>query len=140
MTKKFEGIKLIPINAGHLRHGAAVTIPGIGIISGKTGIKQRDLLRHEFGHILQFREWGFIFYWFRIAPASLLSARKANKTIFYKHMGCWTEWSANLLSYHYFKEPLDWDFVRYPIQTTAEDINALPKYLRHKINSILKLA
>lgn len=115
MFRKFEGINLICINAGNFRRGAAVALPGIGIISGKESLKQPDLLRHEFGHMLQFREWGFFFYWTRIGPASLLSARKAIKEKTHIHMHCWTEWSANRLSYHYFNKPDDWDMVNYPV-------------------------
>ena len=71
MFRKFEGINLIRLNAGNFRRGAAVTLPGIGIISGNDGLKQPDLLRHEFGHMLQYRKWGFFFYWTRIAPKVL---------------------------------------------------------------------
>jgi hypothetical protein len=132
--KKFESISLIPINAGVFKKGAAVAIPGLGIIAGNAGIENRDLLRHEFGHILQFRKWGFIFYWLRIAPESVLSARKAMKIKTYNHMDCWTEWSANLLSYHYFKNPSDWNFTRFPIEPPAGNVASLPELLRKEIN------
>jgi len=130
--KKFESISLIPFNAGVFKKGAAVTIPGLGIIAGNAGIGNRDLLRHEFGHILQFRKWGFFFYWLRIAPDSLSSARKANKIKTYNHMDCWTEWSANLLSYQYFKKPSDWNFTRFPIAPPAEKFASLPGYFKQK--------
>jgi hypothetical protein len=132
--RRFENISLIPLNAGIFKRGAAVTIPGLGIITGNAGIKNHDLLRHEFGHILQFRKWGFLFYWFRIAPDSVLSARKAIKSKTYNHMDCWTEWSANLLSYQYFNKPSDWNFTRFPIGPPAGVVTSLPEFLRKEIN------
>ncbi|MFH1119454.1 MAG: hypothetical protein V1775_06490 [Bacteroidota bacterium] len=130
MSLKFEGIRLISINAGYFNRGAAVTIPGLGIITGSKSRQCRALISHEFGHILQYRRWGFIFYWTRIAPASLLSARKANKTNTYNHMDCWTEWSANLLSYRYFGKPENWDLQKYPVSPPGKDTSGLPEYIR----------
>lgn len=132
--KRFENIRLIPFNAGVFKKGAAMTVPGLGIIAGNAGIENHDLLRHEFGHILQLRKWGFLFYWFRIAPNSVLSAHKANKIKTYNHMDCWTEWSANLLSYHYFNKPSDWDFTRFPIEPPAGNVASLPGFLRKEIS------
>ena len=60
---KFQGINIYRLNVGNFRHGAAVTIPGIGIFVGRGMEDDLDLLRHEFGHILQFRKWGFLFFW-----------------------------------------------------------------------------
>ena len=98
---RFEGVAVYCINLWHFRRGGAMALPGIGIITGRSGIKNGDLLQHEFGHILQYRQCGFIFYWFRIAPSSLASALKAKRVPEHRHMQNWTEWTANLLSYHH---------------------------------------
>ncbi|HPG34397.1 MAG: hypothetical protein H6541_02165 [Lentimicrobiaceae bacterium] len=118
MFLQFEGIRIVCINAFLFRRGAAVTIPGVGIITGKSGACDINLLRHEFGHILQFRQQGACFYWCYIAPASLLSAIKAHRHYAYRHMSCWTEWSANLLSYRYFNEPESWDHLNFPVRNS----------------------
>lgn len=131
---RFEGVCLISINAGIFRKGAAVTIPGVGIIAGDAGIRNPDLLRHEFGHILQYRKWGFVFYWTKIAPVSLKSARKANRDRYYRHMDCWTEWSANRLSCFYFNSPGDWDLINYPFNPPPNSPAGFPE----RVNRYLK--
>lgn len=100
----FEGIKVYGLNFGYFRQGAAVTIPGVGFFVGRQDINNEALLRHEFGHILQYRKWGFCFFWFCIAPVSLLSAWKCRLSMNFNHMDTWTERSANGLSYRYFKK------------------------------------
>lgn len=130
MLRRFEGVRLIPLNSGIFLMGAAVALPGIGIVAAEKGLQATGLLRHEFGHILQFRKWGFFFFWIRIAPASLRSARKANRENSYNHMHCWTEWSANQLSYTYFGNPADWDFERYPVSPPLGTANNFPRKLK----------
>ena len=134
MLNRFEGVRLIPLNSGIFLRGAAVALPGIGIVAGENGLQSSALIRHEFGHILQFRNWGFFFFWTRIAPASLWSARKANRENSYNHMHCWTEWSANQLSYTYFGKPADWDFERYPISSPSGKATIYPRKLGALIN------
>lgn len=136
---RFEGIHLISINAGNFRRGAAVTIPGLGIITGDSGVEDTDLLRHEFGHIVQYRKWGFVFYWTKIAPVSLRSARRANIDKSYRHMDCWTEWSANLLSYHYFNSPGDWDFINYPLKPPSGNPDLIPERVNRYLKSYVQV-
>ncbi|MGC3976902.1 MAG: hypothetical protein QM751_00840 [Paludibacteraceae bacterium] len=111
---KFEGIHIYTLPFANFRRGAAVTIPWIGIFVGKGFENDKDLLRHEFGHILQFRQWGFWTFWFRVTPTSLVSAKNSRKHAA-NHMHTWTEWSANNLSYNYFLCPKDWNFNLFPI-------------------------
>lgn len=118
MILYFEGIRVFTWNIRKFNHGAACTIPEVGIIVGIKQVDNIDLLRHEFGHILQYRQKGFLFFWARITPVSLWSAFRASIDRNYIHMHTWTEWSANLLSYHYFNQPAEWDFKKYPIQST----------------------
>jgi len=128
-VQKFEGTKVICLNAWKFRRGAAITLPGIGIITGKTASLNQGLLRHEFGHILQYRQCGFFLYWFRIAPLSLFSAWKAGRNHKYIHMQCWTEWTANLLCFHYFNCPDDWDHRQYPIKPKGGEMGNPPQFL-----------
>ena len=125
---KFEGIHLFSLNIGNFKRGAAVTIPGIGIFGGKDMKEDIDLLRHEFGHVLQFRKWGFLFFWKNIASASLKSAHNQRRK-FIPHMNTWTEWSANWLSYKYFNEPEDWNFSSFPIAPKNESRVSKPSFL-----------
>lgn len=117
MIHRFEGIRVFAINTGRFNRGSAVTIPGIGIFVGAKQLNNIELLRHEFGHILQRRQKGALFYWLRIAPVSLWSAIKTS-TLPKKHihMYTWTEWSANRLSYDYFNQPASWDLKKYPVK------------------------
>ena len=116
MTRTFEGIRILTINSRSFNRGAAMTIPGIGIVVGKEQAGNTGLLRHEFGHVLQCRQKGIFFFWLRIAPVSLWSSFKTRINRNHVHMHTWTEWSANLLSYHYFNQPGAWDFDTYPIR------------------------
>jgi hypothetical protein len=100
----FEGIKVYGLGFGYFKRGAAVTIPGVGIFVGKHDLTNQALLKHEFGHILQYNKWGFMFFWFRIAPVSLISAWRSRFDSNFNHMNTWTERSANCLSYRYFKK------------------------------------
>lgn len=115
MKIKFEGVTVFVVNTKSFNRGAAVTIPGVGIFVGRKSFQNVDLLRHEFGHILQFRQKGFFNFWFKIAPPSLRSAFLSSKKENHIHMHTWTEYTANQLSYEYFNRPSDWDFSNYPL-------------------------
>ena len=118
MKKKkyfFEQVRVYGTNLYPFSHGAAITIPPIGIVTGKKFISHNNLLCHEFGHILQYRKYGCFYYWFCISTASLWSALKTSFSKKHCHMHTWTELSANQLSFQYFKYPDDWDFKRFPI-------------------------
>ena len=52
-----------------------MTVPGVGIFVGPGGINDVDLLKHEFGHILQARKWGAGVFYGDVAPASLRYAK-----------------------------------------------------------------
>jgi len=118
--RTFKGIRVYTLNTYRFNRGFAITIPGIGILLGLRQINNTDLLRHEFGHILQLNEKGFMFFWFRIAPVSLMSAIRNTFSKKHIHMHTWTEWSANKLSFDYFNKPADRDFNRYPSQVNPQ--------------------
>lgn len=115
--KYFEGVRVFSVNFPPFSvRRCAVTLPGIGILCSPCFADNVPLLRHEFGHILQRRYFGWWFYWFIVAPVSFWSAVMA--ALFYKkkffHADTWTEWSANRLSYAYFHHPSDWPDWRFP--------------------------
>ena len=69
---KIEGVNVFETNLlGSLedskrKRSGGVTLPGIGIIVGKGVLSEdydKDLLKHEFGHILQFRLVGYRKYY-----------------------------------------------------------------------------
>jgi hypothetical protein len=121
MTQNFEGIKIHTLNINKFNRGSAITIPGIGIVIGSRQINNTGLLRHEFGHILQYNRKGILFFWLRIAPVSLWSSLLSSLLKKHIHMNTWTEWSANSLSYEYFNQPTDWDFNQYPVHSMDKD-------------------
>ncbi|MBQ0029457.1 MAG: hypothetical protein MJZ24_09340 [Paludibacteraceae bacterium] len=100
----FEGTRVFPVPFMHWgKWVCAVTLPGLGILADKSIAHNQSLLRHEFGHILQRRYFGWWFFWFRVAPASLWSAIKGTFGKKHRHGSCWCEISANKLSNIYFK-------------------------------------
>ena len=117
-------------------HGSGgITLPGRGIIVGN-GVVSRaydfQLLNHEFGHILQAKEWGLSAFYSEIAPESLHSAicetvRGENN---YQHKTFWTETYANYLSSNYFGSTSTWDINRFPIKNlSSTQSNILEMYL-----------
>ena len=59
MSFKFQNIRVYCSTVGALKRRAAIAIPGIGIFIHPADINNTDLLRHEFGHILQRKKFGF---------------------------------------------------------------------------------
>ena len=118
-------------------YGAAYTLPGIGITvyegayneKNKIPSDGRQVLMHEYGHILQDRLYGHAVYNYVIA-SSLYSTGKEAITGWlskmspgyfmpYQHSSNWTEISASTLSYLYFGRPVYWDFNRFPINLNS---------------------
>ena len=111
--ERVEGVKIFKIQTKFLR--GAFAFPGLGIFINENFATNKNLHRHEFGHILQFRKYGFLYFWFKIAPASLKSAHHSRKNPNHIHMNTWTEQNANELAYNYFGNPADWDFINFPV-------------------------
>ncbi len=112
---KFEGIDIF--ESIWIKNGHAITLAPFGIFLAKNTYKfQNDpfLIKHEFGHILQYRKLGFIRYYFLIGIPSLFSAIKASFTKGYHHQSANVEIEANLYAYHYFEQPNDWPHYRFP--------------------------
>lgn len=104
---KFEGVNVFESQKlGNIKIGrySAVTIPERGIIAAD-GVfssqleKGLAMMQHEYGHILQYREFGSFAYWQIIAPASLVNAAISTSEA---HGNFWTETWANYLSKGYF--------------------------------------
>ncbi|WP_192349070.1 hypothetical protein [Algoriphagus sp. Y33] len=110
----FEGVRVFTTEVGSFGQGAAATLPRIGIFVNPNAKYNINLLRHEFGHVLQAKKWGANFFYGSIVAASLMSADAANNGAF-DHQSTWTEWTANLLSWRYFGRPNNWDMKNYPI-------------------------
>ncbi|TXE04804.1 RHS repeat-associated core domain-containing protein [Algoriphagus aquimarinus] len=108
----FEGVRVYTTEVGDIGRGAAGTLPGVGIFVNPNDKFNKDLLRHEFGHILQARKWGMDFFYGTIVSESIKSANRANEIndpSKYNHHDSWTEWTANFLSWHYFGKPSNWN-------------------------------
>ncbi len=110
----FEGVRVFTTEVGSIGQGAAGTLPGVGIFVNLNDKYNINLLRHEFGHVLQAKKWGSDFFYGTIMSVSLMSADAANNGAF-DHQSTWTEWTANLLSWRYFGRPSNWDMNNYPI-------------------------
>jgi hypothetical protein len=111
----FAGVSCFTCTWCELRNRAAVALPGIGIFVHPKDITNISLLRHEYGHILQAKKWGKFFFYRYIAKESIISARKSSRDPDFIHDHTWTEWTANRLSYYFFKRPDDWDMNSFPI-------------------------
>jgi hypothetical protein len=94
-----------------------ITLPGRGIVVGK-GVYSKNLdpslMQHEYGHILQAREFGNPMFYSKIGPSSLSSATRSRIDPSYHHRTHWTEVMANRMSYNYFNQPSNWD-TRFPL-------------------------
>jgi hypothetical protein len=128
----YRGVSCFTSTIGELKNRAAVTLPGIGIFVHPKDVKNQGILRHEFGHILQAKKWGKLFFYRYIAFESLNSARRASRDPGFIHQHTWTEWTANRLAYYFFKRPDDWDMERFPINPPLEgrDGTDWPEFLR----------
>lgn len=108
----FEGVNLYLLDNFQ---GSAIALPGMGIFMDKSVNNKTELLRHEFGHILQAEIWGNDYFYTVIAPISVKSHIYSQKYPQFDHDDTWTEWTANNLSYNYFGRPKDWDMNFNPI-------------------------
>lgn len=123
---KFEDVPYFTSTLGELKNHAALALPGIGIFIHPDDVKNIPLLRHEYGHLLQARKWGTFFFYRTIALTSIISAIRSNCNSTFIHQDTWTEWTANKLSYEFFKRPKDWNLKTYPIQPNALNKGKLP--------------
>ncbi len=100
------------------KKGHGLTIPQIGIITYQGAFSKGldlGLIKHEFGHILQYRNVGIIKFYFGIGLPSLMSALKASFNKSYRHQTHLVEIDANRLSFNYFNQPKNWDLKRFPV-------------------------
>jgi hypothetical protein len=128
----FAGVSYFTSTIGELKNRAAVALPGIGIFVHPKDARNISLLRHEFGHMLQAKKWGKIFFYRYVARESVNSVRRSNRDSSFNHQHTWTEWTANRLSYYFFKRPNDWDMKSYPIYPPLENREGtdMPEFLR----------
>ena len=113
---------------------SGVTIPEHGIVVGLGVLENdNDMMKHEFGHILQYRKHGARAYWEVIGPESLWSANKHGKNG-WNHNKFWTETYANYLARNYFgvqymmdgKDYFHWNTDEYPaVNISPENLKRL---------------
>jgi len=120
MFKKIGLLEGTPIyESRFIKAGHAITLPQIGIIIYSGAFSEKldlPLIHHEFGHILQFRKLGSYKFYTKIGLPSVWSAAKASIITTYYHQNHLVEQNANELAYAYFKQPKNWNFIRFPIK------------------------
>jgi hypothetical protein len=117
---KYPGAIIIETS---LMSGGAVTLPPFVFTAPGSGNNQ-DLMRHEYGHILQYGGLsilsgspvtGYGMYLLSIGVPSIFSADKSNNDPSHFHQGTYTEKSANQLSYWFEGMPANWNDTKYPV-------------------------
>lgn len=117
----FEGIKIY--ESAHLGYGfdsKGLCLPGLGIFVGDgTHTKAQDIgvLRHEYGHILQTKEIGYLAFYICVGLPSLLSAWTNGWGR--GHQNYWTEGWANDLASRYFHS-VNWPHHRFPVKSISK--------------------
>jgi len=94
-------------SAKHLRHIGGIWV-GEGVYDSRTRYNM-TLIRHEYGHWLQYKDKGAVYYYGVIAPASVYFAARRN------NYG-WTELDANNRAYNYFGKPSWWYHSLFPFK------------------------
>ena len=112
----FEEVKIYESQL--IGEGHGITLPELGIfLSFNSYSLKKDLwlLKHEFGHLLQYKEQGSYKFYTQIGAPSLWSAIQQNTVKNHLHKNHPVEVDANLKSYQYFNSPKDWPVGRFPI-------------------------
>jgi hypothetical protein len=133
--KFIEGVRIRHVS--WIGNGGGMTLPGIGIFIGAgTLLPQSEgryytdnfisiLYMHEYGHIKQAKDVGYITYYLNIAPSSFMSAIKdgirniwnsiMGKPIQNYHMKTPIEIDASRRGYYHFNPPY-WDIKNFPLK------------------------
>ena len=141
---KYEGVNVYEtknISLGSGENSGGLTLPPNKILVGKgaysllakSNAKILDLFHHEFGHILESRQWfvGMEGFYKIIAPESLASSSLGTTNFANNY---WTETWANQLSENYFGTPFT-NTIKYP-SASLSNYN-LSKFLILKAYNIL---
>ena len=89
---------LLIIETKRLKGGADMVIPPrIFVAADYRRYYGEGILQHGYGHYLQYKKYGFFYYYFVIAPVSIWAA-------LLKKDGVWCEKEANRLAHEYFGE------------------------------------
>lgn len=115
--KYFENVRVRVFNFGPFKKGVACYLPGIGIILGKKYADNKDLLRHEYGHYLQRKQYGLWNFFRFVALDSFKSYRNSKDKWkpWFRHYDTWTEWTANRMSWECLGRPADWNHCKNPV-------------------------
>ena len=122
---KVADIEGVPVyETPHLGCGygsAGLCLPGIGIFVGQgTYEADVDVVRHEFGHILQARTIGFLSFYLIVGLMSLMSAWTNGYGK--GHQLYWTELWCNYVAKNYFEYSCQekWNTNRFPVQNISD--------------------
>jgi len=115
----FKGFfELVPVFESPGLGNGGIALPGFGIIVGPGSFSKSlnpDLLKHEFGHILQFRLIGPKNFYAKVGVHSLASASFGSN-----HRSFWTETWANYLSQGYFaNKGIPWKSSTFPAKNLS---------------------
>lgn len=133
--KSVEGVRIRHVS--WIGNGGGMTLPGIGIFIGAETLNLQDgvnfnssqfisiLYMHEYGHIKQAKDVGYISYYLNIAPSSFMSTirdgiRNIWNSIMGKpnqnyHMRTPLEIDASRRGYYHFNPPY-WDIKNFPLK------------------------
>jgi len=110
------------------KNSGGVTLPGIGIIVGQ-GVHSKganlDLMKHEFGHVLQYRLIKSNAY-YRVIGTSSLASASLHGVDGHSHNKFWTETWANYLSQQYHGGA--WNTIDFPIKNINPVLFEIIKY------------
>ena|GEM_PF-2191961 len=87
-------------------------------------------LKHEFGHYLQEKIGGKLWYYTYVKIASPFNMFT---NTYAAYNNSWTEVQANTLSYYYFRCPKNWDSKSYPINSDYISPEIKQQLLKHEI-------
>ncbi|MFN8259110.1 MAG: hypothetical protein U0W24_25700 [Bacteroidales bacterium] len=91
-------------------------------------------LMHEFGHFLQNKYGGSLWYNLNVVPSSLINfgsdINKASNYFLYNRT--WTKVQEITMSYYYFNYPSFWDFKNYPVNSSYISDELKSKLYFHK--------
>ncbi|MDD2799355.1 MAG: lamin tail domain-containing protein [Bacteroidales bacterium] len=93
-----------------------------------------QVLMHEYGHFLQERTYGPVYYYKNVVPTSGLHYGLSQVGLIseneYRHS--WTEVEANTMSYYYFGKPSYWNKDMFPIDPNCLSISTRWNLLHHE--------
>ncbi|RKD19552.1 hypothetical protein BCY91_13200 [Pelobium manganitolerans] len=113
----FEGVSIYETKLIKTHH--ELCLPNIGIFVSEGAFsagRELPVLKHEFGHVLQYQKLGLVKFYLKIGVSSLFSAIRSRFFKHYHHQNHCVEVEANRLAFDYCNKPPDWDFKNFPVE------------------------